>query len=119
YPGSDVVLLGELSLHGVFFEVPEYLFQRRWERQNEVRNESVDNWQEFFDPATRGKMFLRTWRHQYEYLRAALRSPLSLAEKVRVAAFIGRDTVAQRGDLARELALVARRITTRRAATKS
>lgn len=119
YPGSDVVLLGELCLHGTFFEVPEYLFRRRWERQNEMRNESVEEWQEFFDPGTRGKVFLRTWRHQYEYLRAALRSPLPLAEKVRVAATIGRNTVAQRGDLARELADVARRFTARRVASKT
>ncbi len=104
YPGSDVVLLGELTLHGAFAEVPEFLFYRRLERQNMVRNQSVEAWQEFYDPNTRGRIFMRTWRHQYGYLLATLRSPLPVSEKAYIASRIGRFCITQRRDLARELA---------------
>jgi len=107
FPGSDVVLLGELSLQGAFSEVPEFLFYRRLEQQNVIRDKSVENWQEFFDPDTRGRVFMRTWRHQYEYLRATFRSPLPVSEKARITALIGRIILNQRRDLARELAAAA------------
>ncbi len=113
YPGADVVLLAELTLHGTFSEVPEYLFFRRMERQNFVRDESLENWQEFFDPSSRGKIFMRTWRHQYEYFAATLRSPLPLPEKASVAAFIARSCIVHRGVLARELAMTISRLTGR------
>jgi glycosyltransferase involved in cell wall biosynthesis len=103
YPGSDEVLLGELSLYGQFFEVPERLFYRRLEQQNVIRNQSVENWQEFFDPGSRGGIFMRTWRHQYEYLLATLRTPLSMTDKARVVSFLLRLCVIHRFTMAREL----------------
>jgi glycosyltransferase involved in cell wall biosynthesis len=119
YPGSDVVLLGELTLYGRFHEVPEFLFFRRMERQNFARDQSLESWQEFFDPATRGKVFMRTWRHQFEYLRAVHRSPLPLAEKARISGLIARIIFNQRGDLARELAGAAVKVTRRGAVPKT
>jgi glycosyltransferase involved in cell wall biosynthesis len=104
YPGADVVLLGELSLYGLFSEVPEFLFYRRQERQNVIRDQSVENWQEFFDPDSRGRIFMRTWRHQYEYLLATIRTPLPLSEKARLASLIARACVIHRRALAKELA---------------
>jgi len=104
YPGSDVVLLGELTLHGRFHEVPERLFSRRLDRTNFVRDQSVENWQEFFDPDTTGKVFMRTWRHQYEFLMAALRAPLTVGERVRVVSALCRGYLTHRRELARELA---------------
>ena len=103
YPGSDMVFLGELSLHGRFVEVPEVLLQRRYEPVNATRNSSLENWQEFFAPATRGKVVMRTWRHQYEYLMADFRSPISIADKARVAWTIARVCIAVRRELLREL----------------
>jgi glycosyltransferase involved in cell wall biosynthesis len=103
YPGSDVVLLGELSMHGVFVEVPEVLFYRRKEKRNVARDQSLTDLQEFYDPGSGGKVFMRTWRHQYEYLRAALRAPLPLSERARIAAYIARVCISVRGELAREL----------------
>ena len=104
YPGSDMVFLGELTLYGTFVEVPEVLFHRRYEPTSAFRNATLENWQEFFAPATRGTFVMRTWRHQAEYLRADLRSSLSLADKARVAGIIARRCIAVRGELLRELA---------------
>ena len=105
YVGSDLVLLGELSLHGRFHEVPEPLFYRRLDEGNFARDrdQSLEKWQEFFDPKTKGKLFMRTWRHQYEYLMAALRAPISVSEKARVASLLCRGYVTYRHLLVREL----------------
>ena len=104
FPGSDLVFLGELSLYGTFVEVPEFLFFRRFVPESALRTSSLANWQDFFDPQGRGKIVMRTWRHQYEYLRAGLRAPLSMVDKIRVAGTIARDSVAVRDHLLRELA---------------
>jgi glycosyltransferase involved in cell wall biosynthesis len=104
YPGADVVLLGELTLHGAFAEVAERLFFRRLGVQNEIRDQSLENWQEFFDPSTKGRLFMRTWRHQYEYFAAVFRSPLPAGEKAGLALMLGRGCVVRRGIMARELA---------------
>jgi glycosyltransferase involved in cell wall biosynthesis len=115
YPGSDVVLLGEMTLYGAFAEVPEFLFYRRKEQRNAIRDQSVESLQEFYDPKSRGKVFMRTWRHQYEYVRAVLRSPLPVTEKARIVAHIARLCVSVRRELARELGLAVRGLARRRA----
>jgi glycosyltransferase involved in cell wall biosynthesis len=104
YPGSDVVFLGELTLHGTFVEVPRYLLYRRFDRAGEAHNATLESWQEFFAPNTRGTISMRTWRHQFEYFRGALRAPVSLVDKARVVGRIARICIAVRRELARELA---------------
>lgn len=114
YPGSDMIFLGELSFYGTFVEVPEILFRRRYDPTSAIRNATLENWQEFFAPATRGKLVMRTWRHQFEYLRADLRSRLSLFDKARIAGTIARDFVSVRGAVLRELVGAARSRASRR-----
>ena len=46
---------------------------------------------------------MRTWRHQYEYLMADFRAPISMADKARVAGTIARVCIAVRRELLREL----------------
>lgn len=83
YAASDRVLLGELVLHGQFYEVPEYLFFRRGHPQRSLSANITDSdiaaW---FDPATRGKILLPRWRRLFEYLRVAKRAPLSRYERM-------------------------------------
>ena len=119
YPGADVVLMAALCMRGAFAEVPEFLFYRRLGRQNEVRDQSLERSQEFYDPGTRGRIFMRTWRHQFEYLRAAFRSPLPLSERARISALIARIMLNRRGDLARELVGAAMKMWDRRPALKA
>jgi len=113
YPGADVVLLGELSLYGVFSEVPDILFYRRQEQRTTIRNQSLEDAQEFYDPDSRGRIFMRTWRQQFEYLLAACRTPLPIVEKARVVGIIARVSIRVRGDLARELAGAALKLAVR------
>lgn len=114
FQGSDMVFLGELTLYGTFVEVPEYLFRRRYERASAIRNASLESWREFFEPSLKGKVILRTWRHQYEYLMAALYAPLSIADKARVVGTIARVCIAVRRELIRELANAVRARSSRR-----
>lgn len=83
HTGSDRVLLGEVSLHGRFHEITEYLFRRR-SHAGESRllfpdsNERV----EWFDPSKKGKLVFSQWRLLIEYYNAVQRSPISSREKL-------------------------------------
>jgi glycosyltransferase involved in cell wall biosynthesis len=91
YRASDRVLLGELALHGQFYEIPEYLFLRRGHPQRSLAANVTDSdiaaW---YDPAMRGKILLPRWRRLLEYLRATKRAPLRWSERVRCYMQIGR-----------------------------
>jgi glycosyltransferase involved in cell wall biosynthesis len=82
YPGSDIVLFAELALHGQFFEIPEYLFFRRFHSQASSSLTSSEKAQEFMDPKSVGRFCFTEWRHLLEYARAIQRAPLDLTEKV-------------------------------------
>jgi glycosyltransferase involved in cell wall biosynthesis len=85
YVGSDAVLLGELSLHGQVYRVPEHLFFRRDHPQASQRaNPTRSARAAWFDPANRGKIQLPiTWKHFFEYLRAIRRVRLNWYEQTR------------------------------------
>jgi len=91
YAMSDRVLLGELALHGKFYELPEHLFYRRIHPQISTHANVTDNeiaaW---FDPRKRDKILLPRWRRFCEYLRAVERAPLSWSERVRCYMQVGR-----------------------------
>jgi len=79
------MLVIELTLYGQFWEIPQQLFLRRMHAHASSSIKSVEGLQEFFDPRTRGKLFLPCWRRQGEYALAIARAPLDLRN--RLAAF--------------------------------
>lgn len=81
YPSSDAILLGELNLHGTFVQRDDCDFFRREHPAASSADRSTGAQQEFFDPATTGRVFMRTWRHHYEYVAAVGRAPLSWRDK--------------------------------------
>src|SRR5437879_2557042 len=84
---SDVVFLAELSLYGTFWEVPEFLFYRRF---HPGASSSMDRVQlrTFWDPSHGRRIFLREWRHLLELVRAVARAPLEATEKLRAGRFL-------------------------------
>ena len=102
--GSDVHLLAELSLHGKFAEVPEFLFFRRMhgEASSSMTTEQL---QLFYNPDRRISVPLRVWRNLWEHARAIGRSPLGLMEKGRLLVLVCRVGAAGRRALLRELAI--------------
>ena len=102
YMGSDIVLLGELALHGRFREVPEASFYRRM-HEAAFSGKTEEEQQAFYEPGSGRATYWREWRHLGEHLRAAARAPIPAAEKGRVAARVIRSAIADRDGLAREL----------------
>lgn len=84
YPSSDLILVGELVLHGEFYEIPEYLFFKR-----DHPNASVQAHRTFkqriawYDPSKKGKLHLTRWKWFLEYLVAIRRVQMSWDEKAR------------------------------------
>ncbi len=103
YPGGDIPLILELTLYGQFWEIPHSCFYRRMHSQALSSITTLDGDQEFWDPKTKGRVFLRTWRHYSQYLRSVLRAPLKSSERVELTYKVLRSAVASRHTLASEL----------------
>jgi glycosyltransferase involved in cell wall biosynthesis len=82
YIGSDNCLLAELSLHGKFFEVPEYLFFRRHHPGASSSNKGVDEQLEFFDPRLKGRIVFPWWRRKVEEFLSIVRAPIGRRDKL-------------------------------------
>jgi len=106
---SDVVFLAELSLYGTFWEVPEFLFYRRF---HPSAHSSMNRAQAcaFFFPDNPRRIRMRDWRHLWEYLRAVERAPLGISEKLPLHLFLVRVAVWKRDELARELFAATRQL---------
>jgi glycosyltransferase involved in cell wall biosynthesis len=82
YPSSDLILLGELTLHGEFYEIPEYLFYKRDHPNNSVRaHRAFRDRIAWYDPSKKGKLYLTRWKWFLEYITAIRRAQLSWSEK--------------------------------------
>jgi glycosyltransferase involved in cell wall biosynthesis len=91
FPRSDRNLLGELALHGKFYEVPDYLFSRRF-HPNLSSYPTLTEYDlaVWFDPNKKGEMIFPRWRRLAEYLNAINRAPISFSEKIICIAYLGR-----------------------------
>ena len=117
YPGADVTLIAELSLHGSFLEIPRPLFLRRMHGASSTSMTTMESVQEFFDPKTKGKLFLYLWQHLMQHAGSILRAPRSFAEKVRLYGVLVRWMISCRDQFARELLEAAGRIIYGRSST--
>jgi glycosyltransferase involved in cell wall biosynthesis len=82
HPGSDRILLAELSLHGRFVQVPEHLFKRRLHTSRSVAvHPDIRERYSWIAPALKGKRVFPHWGYLAGYVRAVLRTPLALREK--------------------------------------
>lgn len=88
YPGSDIIFLSEMCLYGKFEQLDEYLFFRRWHNEASSHLDTTEAQQQFWDPDTSGKFFMREWKHILEHLRIIGRASLALNEKIKVAALV-------------------------------
>ena len=83
YPASDMILLGEILLHGKFHEIPEYLFLRRDHALSSVR--ANPDWEDravWFNPSRKGKIQMPRWRWFLEWTKSILRSPIGIIERI-------------------------------------
>lgn len=96
FVGSDRTLLAELGLRGKLFEVPEYLFHRRDHPQASTRLFTKYNRLSWFDPAKRKQLNFLYWKVGTEYLRAVMKVPLPLQEKLQCSQAVARWFVSKR-----------------------
>jgi len=84
YSASDRPLLGELSLRGQLYEIPEYLFfyrnhaQQSWQKYS-IKRAVQDLW---FDPNKRGKRAFPYWRLLKEHLSVIAKTPLNIYDRL-------------------------------------
>jgi glycosyltransferase involved in cell wall biosynthesis len=109
FVGSDVIFLAELSLQGTFWEIPEYLFFRRFHDAAASRMTDAEL-REHYQPGTGRAIAMREWRHLWERARAVARAPIAAAEKARLGAYLLRSAVGNRDRLWGELASAARTV---------
>jgi glycosyltransferase involved in cell wall biosynthesis len=88
---TDIHVLAELSLHGLFHEIPEYLFFRRDHPQRSVRaNPKPEDFLAWFSPQAKDKHRYTKAKRVVEYAGAISRSPLDAPEKILCYALLGR-----------------------------
>jgi glycosyltransferase involved in cell wall biosynthesis len=103
YIASDINLIGELTLHGKFNEIQEYLFNRRmhpdsssWDRSDNVKQK------DFWDPSKKSINF-NSYRRKYEYLKGVLRSPININEKQKLIFFLTKSIYWGKSDFINEV----------------
>jgi hypothetical protein len=100
---ADRVLLVELSLYGQFCEIPERLFFRREHPRASSSNKSLESQQEFFDPITKGRIFLLSWKQIFQYFAIVMHASFNACQKFRLFFIILRRAVTLKRRLAKEL----------------
>jgi hypothetical protein len=112
YPGSDIVFLAELSLHGTFWEVPEFLFYRRF---HPAASSSMDRVRirTLWHPKGPHRIYLHEWKHFVELIRAVARAPVDTREKMRAGSYLARRAIWNRDEMVRELSAAVRQLATR------
>jgi len=84
FADADRVLLAELSLHGSYSQVPEFLFLHREHTQRATNVYPASRFERtaILVPEKAGKIVFPHFRQFGEYLKAIHRSPLTLRERI-------------------------------------
>src|SRR2546428_8293268 len=64
--GADIVLLAELVLYGAFWEVPEFLFYRRFHAAAHSRMTTIEQFKGVWGTQDRGRGYFYTWGPLWE-----------------------------------------------------
>ena len=91
YPGSDLVLLAELTLYGKIFEIPERLYFRRFHEESSswVRN-SQEHLGRFYYSSKSTRAIGAYWRRYLGLLSAVQKAPLGLRDRWSMYSHLGR-----------------------------
>ena len=84
YESSDYVFFAELSLLGEFWEIPEYLFQRRFHpamsRRANLTPQAIARW---FDASSTRRFYFPRTKLLIEHVNAVRRAPITTQERLR------------------------------------
>lgn len=104
YPGGDYRLLGEISLAGKLFEIPEYLHLRRLHPGASSQNTTNLPWMLELHKGKRGYVCLPLWQLSADHLMSIIRSELSIAQKLSLVGSLLRHMRWEQQQLLEELA---------------
>ena len=83
YASADKVLLGELALHGKFYEVPERLFYRRIHSGKSTVVQTTDEqWDQYYNPKHLERLPAPRFKRFTDHLRSIHHSPLTSREHI-------------------------------------
>jgi glycosyltransferase involved in cell wall biosynthesis len=102
---SDEVFLGELTLYGMFHEIPENLFFRRFHSEASSSINTTEELRRFYGLKSNKGHQLVLWRHLREKLIAVSRAPLGVREKAGICAMLLRDAFGDRRRMMGEVRL--------------
>jgi len=105
YLGGDIVLMAELSLRGKFYEIPEYLFYRRFHPSAASSMKDQRQLESYLEPslAKQERIHRREWTHLAGHFRSTLRTPLPITERARLMLALLRIVLWKRKELFKEL----------------
>jgi len=103
FPGSDICLMAELSLHGKFVEVPGAFFFRRMDKHSSSKFKSKNELYKYFDPSCRDKIQMIEWQAIYANICGVINAPISVGEKCKIIYYLLRRGVVNRVVLGEEL----------------
>ncbi|MES3630518.1 MAG: glycosyltransferase family 2 protein [Longimonas sp.] len=85
FPSADLILIGELTLWGDVYQVPEKLFLKRYHDENSIQgtNQEIARLLTWFDPGHENVVRWLEWRWLRELVRAVWYAPLSSSERRR------------------------------------
>lgn len=91
YPGSDVVLLAELTLYGKFFEIPERLYFRRFHEESSswLRSSQEHQARYYLSPKS-NKFIMNRWSRYLGLLSAVHKAPVGLRDRWSLYCYLGR-----------------------------
>jgi glycosyltransferase involved in cell wall biosynthesis len=90
YLRSDKVLLAELALRGKLVCLPDYLFFRRMTSEASTSRKTETGLRDFFSMEDHDVLAAPDWDFCRHCLGAVLRAPITVTERLRCAAYVGR-----------------------------
>ncbi len=103
YFSSDNVLMAEVSLHGKFINVPDYLFYRRMDEASATALMDEKELTRHYHPDSTSKMIFQQWILHLNYLKAVLRTRLTPGSKIKSLYYVLKNAMWHRADLFRDL----------------
>jgi len=103
YFSSDCNMMAEVALYGKFVEVPEYLYYRRMDPSTSTALKSGEEVVAHYDPKRKKPMLFQQWKYNFSRFGVVLRASVPLEERTRLALYIARCVVWDRGRLANDL----------------
>jgi len=102
YINGDRVLLGELTLHGKFVEVPHFMFFRRMDPASATTMRTKAQILRTLDPESSSGILFQQWKLYRGYLTAVFRAPLPARERACVVRFLRWNAWQDRGYFAQD-----------------